>query len=67
MASPGQPQSAPPGDPLQPPVGDRDVTRHHQTLYNPQWETVTSHGIARAATKCPPPETLYNPRWETVT
>ena len=31
------------------------MTRHHQILYNPRWETVTSHGIARAATKCPPP------------
>ena len=52
MAPPGQPQSAHPPE----------------NLYNPQWETVTSHGIARAATKCPPPpETLYNPRWETVT
>ena len=50
MAMPEQPQSAPPGDPLQPPMGDRDVTWHcpgshkvppPETLYNPRWETVT--------------------------
>ena len=59
MASPGQPQSAPPGDPLQPPMGDRDVTWHcpgshkvppPETLYNPRCETVMLHGIARPST-----------------
>ena len=45
-------------DPLQPPVGGRDATRHYQTLYDP---LVGDRDVTRHH------QTLYNPRWETVT